>query len=87
MVKKVAKKKKSKKQQEKEAVAEAADYAALMKEATMEPSSYKISDLYETGTIISHSKFGRGVVKESYQKESKMTVLFEKGARTLAQGR
>ena len=47
--------------------------------------SYSLQDKYETGDVLEHPKFGRGVT--TAVKDGKIEVLFEDGSKTLVHGR
>lgn len=47
---------------------------------------YSIRATFESGQLIRHPKFGRGIVKEAVG-EQKVSVVFEDAVRTLIQGR
>lgn len=47
---------------------------------------YSIHATFETGQLVSHPKFGSGLVKETLAAQ-KLSILFKDGARTLVHGR
>jgi hypothetical protein len=47
---------------------------------------YSIHTTFETGQLVSHPKFGSGLVKETLAAQ-KLSVLFKDGPRTLVHGR
>jgi hypothetical protein len=48
--------------------------------------AYSPSDQYETGDVLEHPKFGRGVTT-AVKDATKIEVLFESGSKTLIHGR
>jgi len=62
-------------------------YQSLLKaKDTAVPKAYSPKDKYETGDVLEHPTFGRGVTT-AIKDGTKIEVLFESGSKTLVHGR
>ena len=62
-------------------------YKALLKRSdTAAAKKYSPKDRYETGDVLEHASFGRGVAT-AVRDGTKIEVLFESGSKLLIQGR
>jgi hypothetical protein len=62
-------------------------YKALLKKSDMAVTKkYSPQDRYETGDVLEHASFGRGVAT-AVKGGTKIEVLFETGSKLLIQGR
>jgi hypothetical protein len=60
-------------------------YKALLKKSDTVPKKYSPKDKYETGDVLEHESFGRGVAT-AVRGGTKIEVLFETGSKLLIQG-
>jgi hypothetical protein len=59
---------------------------AILGRSPTDFSAYRIDQQFQEGQLVRHSKFGEGVVARIID-AGKVEILFEAGAKTLAQGR